>query len=196
MRLRHVAVLSLALLSLGACRKKEAPPVAPAPATDDAAARAREQARQDSIANAERMRREAAERERARAAELARARESLTEVVYFDYDSEQLTAEAENRLRTKAAILRANPSVELRVAGHADERGSTEYNLALGQRRAESVKNFIVGYGIDAGRVSTISYGEEQPAVQGDDESAWARNRRAEFDVTAGQISSVPSEVR
>jgi peptidoglycan-associated lipoprotein len=142
------------------------------------------------------MRREAEERERSSAAEIARARETLTDVIYFEYDSEQLTAEAENRLRTKASILRANPSVELRVEGHADERGSTEYNLALGQRRAESVKNFIVGYGIEGGRVATISYGEEQPAVEGDSESAWSRNRRAEFEMTAGQITSVPSEVR
>lgn len=196
MRLRQVAVLSLALLAFGACRKREAPPVAPPPATDDAAARAREQARADSIAAAERMRREAEERERAAAAEVARARETLTQVIYFEYDSDQLTSEAEDRLRTKAGILRANPSVQLRIEGHADERGSTEYNLALGQRRAESVKNFIVGYGIDGGRIATISYGEEQPAVEGTTESAWSRNRRAEFEVTAGQIGTVPSEVR
>ncbi len=194
MRLRHIAVLSLSIVALGACRKREAPPAAPAPAVDDAAARA--QARADSIAAAERMRLEAEERERARAAELAGARETLTDVIYFEYDSDQLTSEAEDRLRTKASILRANPSVELRIEGHADERGSTEYNLALGQRRAESVKNFIVGYGIEGGRVNTISYGEERPAVEGDDESAWSRNRRAAFDVTAGQISTVPSEVR
>ena len=194
MRLRQVAVLSLAVLALGACRKKETPVAAPPPAaTDDSAARA---ARADSIAAAERARREAEERERARAAEVARAREMLTEVIYFEYDSDQLTGEAEGRLRTKATILRANPTVEIRIAGHADERGSTEYNLALGQRRAEGVKNFLTGYGLEGSRIATVSYGEEQPAVQGTDESAWSRNRRAEFEMTAGQISAVPSEVR
>lgn len=195
MRLRQVAVLSLAVLAFGACKKKEAPVAAPAPATTDDAA-ARERARADSIAAADRARREAEERERARAAEVARARETLTDVVYFEYDSEALTSEAENRLRTKAAILRANPGVQIRIAGHADERGSTEYNLALGQRRAESIRTFLTGYGIEEGRIATISYGEEMPAVEGTDESAWARNRRAEFEMTAGQISTVPAEVR
>src|SRR5690606_32817643 len=155
----QVAVLSLAVLAFGACKRREAPPAAPAPVVDDSEARAREQARADSIAAAERARRDA--EERARAAELARARETLTDVILFEYDSDQLTTAAEDRLRAKAAILRANPSVQIRVAGHADERGSTEYNLALGQRRAESVKNFIAGYQVDGGRISTISYGEE-----------------------------------
>lgn len=194
MTLRQVAVLSLAVFAFGACRRSEAPPVAPPAATDDAAARAREQARQDSIAAAERMRQEA--EERGRAAELARARETLTDVVYFEYDSDQLTSEAENRLRTKAAILRANPGLQIRIQGHADERGSTEYNLALGQRRAEGVKNFLTGYGIEGPRIATISYGEERPAVEGSGEAAWSRNRRAEFEIMAGQITTVPSEVR
>jgi peptidoglycan-associated lipoprotein len=117
-------------------------------------------------------------------------------MVFFEYDSDQLTGEAEARLRTKAAIMRANPAVRIRVEGHADERGSTEYNLALGQRRSETVRSFLAGYGIDAGRVGTLSYGKERPMVEGTGEAVWARNRRAEFVVTGGDISTIPPEVR
>jgi peptidoglycan-associated lipoprotein len=194
MTFRQVSTLALAALTLGlgACKKRTpADTSAPTPVTDDAAAR--ERARADSIAAAEAAR----EREaRARAAEMARARESLTDRIHFDYDSEQLSPEAEERLRVKAAILRANPGVQVRVEGHADERGSTEYNLALGQRRAESVRTFLTGYGIDAGRISTLSYGKERPLIDESTEAAWAQNRRAEFAITTGDVSTVPPEVR
>jgi peptidoglycan-associated lipoprotein len=194
MTLRQVAVLALAVTALGACRRTP-PPVTPDPGpvvVDDSAARA-QQARADSIAAA-RAAQDAAER--ARVAALARVREELTDIVYFEYDSDQLTAETEARLRSKAAILRANGDVQLRVEGHADERGSTEYNLALAQRRAETVRNFLSGYGIAADRVATLSYGKERPLVEGTGESVWARNRRAEFVVTGGSISNIPPEVR
>src|SRR5690606_27407322 len=131
-----------------------------------------------------------------RRALMARAQEILTGVVYFEYDSDRLTPETEEMLRTKATILRANPSIEMRVEGHADERGSTEYNLALGQRRAESGRTFMSGYGITPNRLSTISYGKERPAVMGSSETAWARNRRAEFAMTGGEVSAVPPEIR
>nr|MBA2669088.1 OmpA family protein [Gemmatimonadota bacterium] len=164
---------------------------APAPvAVDDTRA---QQARADSIAAA-RAQQDAAER--SRVAALARVREELTDIVFFEYDSDQLTAETEGRLRSKAGILRANPGVQLRVEGHADERGSTEYNLALAQRRAETVRNFMSGYGIEANRVGTLSYGKERPLMEGTGESIWARNRRAEFVVTGGSISTIPPEVR
>lgn len=194
MKLRQVAVLALVAVAAGACRKKETPVVNPTPAVDSAAIRAAEQARADSIARAERLLREAEERERAAA--VARVRESLADVVYFQYDSETLDAQAEEKLRTKAAILRANPALAIRVEGHADERGSTEYNLALGQRRAETVLNYLTNYGIDAGRIQTLSYGEERPAVEGETESAWAQNRRAEFALVGGEITVIPPEVR
>lgn len=194
MTLRQVLVLVLAVTAVSACRRKEAPAEAPAPVTSvdgsDAAARARA----DSIAAAERARREAEEREQA--AGVARVREAMADIVYFEYDSNQLTTEAEAKLRTKAAILRANPALEIRVDGHADERGSTEYNLALSQRRAETVRDFLTGYGIAATRVSTIPYGEERPRVDGTGESTWAQNRRAEFSITGGQVTVVPPEVR
>lgn len=192
MTLRNLVVLSLVGLSAAGCRKQQEPRDVPPPAVDSTAIHAaQERARQDSIEAAERARRAAAER--ARAAEVARAREAIADVVYFDYDSERLTAEAEQRLQTKISILRANPSLRIRVEGHADERGSTEYNLALGQRRAETVKSYLQTYGIDGSRVQTLSYGEERPAARGTDEASWARNRRAEFQITAGDITSVGS---
>jgi peptidoglycan-associated lipoprotein len=193
MKLRLVLVVVLALVPLMGCSRR-APQVAAAPtgapASNDAAARARA----DSIAAAELARQQAEERERR--AQLARAQEILSNVVYFEYDSFNLNSEAEERLRTKSAILRANPALELRVEGHADERGSTEYNIALGQRRAEAVRTFLSGYGVPGTRLSTISYGKERPAVEGSNETAWARNRRAEFAITAGTISAIPPELR
>lgn len=194
MTVRHATILLLVGLTLVGCRRRtpaEGPTPGPGVEMDDQAARDR--ARADSIAAAE------AERLRARqatAAEAARVRESLTDLIYFEYDSDQLTPDTQERLRDKASILRANPSIRLRIEGHADERGSTEYNLALGQRRAESVRVFLAGYGIGEERLPTISYGKERPLVEGSGEAAWARNRRAEFVVTAGDVINIPNEVR
>jgi peptidoglycan-associated lipoprotein len=196
MKLRHAAVLALAVVAFGACKKKQ-PAAAPAPTmAEDTAAmrRAREQARADSIAAARRAEEERAARERAAA--VARVREALADKVYFEFDSDALTDESQDKLRTKVAILQANPTLDIRVAGHTDARGSTEYNLALGQRRAESVRDFITGFGISGDRVTTISYGEEQPAVEGETESAYSQNRRAEFVITGGEITTAPPEVR
>lgn len=189
--LRSATIVALSALALGACKKKT-PAESPTP---DAGVEtsASEQARADTLA-AERMR---LEQERAATeAATARVRETLTEIVYFDYDSENLSAEAEEELRTKAAILRENPEVTLRIAGHADARGSTEYNLALAQRRAESVRDFLGGYGIAGDRFEVISYGKEQPRVEGDTEDAYAQNRRAEFVVTGGEASLGSASLR
>ena len=198
MRLRPVVVLALAVVGVYGCTRRPPPQPDPGPqvaAVDSAAIRAaREQARRDSIATADRLAREAAERDRV--ARVARAREALSDIVYFEYDSDELTAEAQQKLQTKIAILRANPTLQVQVEGHADERGSTEYNIALAQRRAETVRDFLSSYGVDAGRVATISYGEERPLVEGSQESAWSRNRRAEFGVAGGEITTVPSEVQ
>ena len=89
-------------------------------------------------------------------------------------------------LDRKAAILVANPSVKLRISGHADERGSDEYNLALGNRRAAAAKRYLENKGVEGSRLEVISYGEERPANPGSDESSYAQNRRDEFEVTAG----------
>jgi len=194
MTFRQASVLALVALTLVGCKRRtpaEGPTPDPSALVDDQAARDR--ARADSIAAAEAA---ALRARQATAAEAARVRESLTDLIYFEYDSEQLTAESQDRLREKAAILRANPGIRLRIEGHADERGSTEYNLALGQRRAESVRTFLSGYGIPSDRLPTISYGKERPLVEGSSEAAWARNRRAEFVVTAGEVVNIPNEVR
>lgn len=194
MKLRHVTLFVLAVAMLAGCTRRQAPAT---PTPDDGgttAADARTRARADSIAMAdaqvrrERELRDAEMRDRANA--MARAREVLTQMIFFEYDSEQLSAEAQELLREKVEILRANPSVELRVEGHADERGSTEYNIALGQRRAESVRSFMATYGISEDRIVTLSYGKERPMVEGEGEAAWARNRRAEFVVTGGSIAA------
>jgi len=126
---------------------------------------------------------------RAREAELARLRSTLAEVIYFDYDRSEIRADSRAVLDRKARILRDEPSVRIRVEGHADERGSTEYNLALGSRRAEAVRAYITAAGIQASRVEIVSFGEDRPADRGRNEAAWSRNRRAETVVTAGPLT-------
>lgn len=178
---RRLAVYVLvASLSVTACRRtpppapepSEAPPAAAAPTDDDAARRAAEEA----------ARREA--EELARRTEAARA--TLEEMVFFDFDMSEIRPDAERVLRQKVEILQASPAVRLRIEGHADERGSTEYNLALGTRRAESVRQFFTNFGLAQDRFAVTSYGEERPLVPESNESAWARNRRAEFVITDG----------
>jgi peptidoglycan-associated lipoprotein len=127
----------------------------------------------------ERMAREAAERARAVAADLAA-------MINFDFDMAVVRPNDQTILDRKAAILGANPNVRLQISGHADERGSDEYNLALGNRRAAAAKRYLENKGIDASRMEVVSYGEERPLNPGHDEDAWAQNRRDEFLVTAG----------
>ena len=186
---RTLVLGALALSSLAACRRKPAA-VAPAPvATDDSASRDAEAARRDSIARAERERadRDAlAAQQRQREQGLAAARASLTAPVYFDYDAASLRDDSRQQLEAKLPLLTANPSLRLRVAGHTDERGSDEYNLALGQRRAASVKAFFAERGVDGSRLDIVSFGKERPTCESQDETCLGRNRRAEFEVTAG----------
>jgi len=103
------------------------------------------------------------------------------ETVYFAFDDYTLNMESQEKLNSVADFMRANSSAIVQVEGHCDERGSNEYNMALGQRRAESIKNYLVTLGVSPSRLSTISYGEERPAVDGSNEAAWRLNRRAEF---------------
>lgn len=99
--------------------------------------------------------------------------------VYFGYDRYDLTPEAQNQLRMQAQWLQQYPNVSVVIEGHADERGTREYNLALGDRRATAVKDYLVNMGVSSSRVSTISYGKEMPEVLGSNPQSWARNRRA-----------------
>ena len=99
--------------------------------------------------------------------------------VFFGFDKSTLNAEAVDTLKAQAEWLLANPDTTAVVEGHADDRGTREYNLALGERRAVAVKNYLISRGVDASRIKTISYGKERPAVVGANEAAWAQNRRA-----------------
>jgi peptidoglycan-associated lipoprotein len=103
--------------------------------------------------------------------------------VFFAYDSSELSFEAQSTIQALSVWMNDNPSVTLTLEGHCDERGTREYNLALGERRANAVGDYLVALGINPGRVSTISYGKERPAVPGSNESAWAQNRRGVFSV-------------
>ncbi len=103
------------------------------------------------------------------------------EDIYFAFDSAALSQEAQAVLRKKAAFLKAHPNVRVTIEGHCDERGTNEYNLALGEARAKAAKAFLVDLGIASERLATISYGEERPIVRGSTEEAWAKNRRAHF---------------
>lgn len=105
--------------------------------------------------------------------------------ITFDFDKYDIRGDARDILAHNADYLKKNPKMEVQVDGHCDERGSTEYNLALGQRRANATKAYLVNLGVESSRVSTISYGEERPVDAGHDESAWDKNRRAEFRITS-----------
>ena len=176
-----LAALATAVI-LGACGSEPPPPPAPTgPTPEELEARRQDSIRRAREAEEARLRaeREREARDAARRAE--EARQTLTEMVFFDYDQATITSETERILRAKLAILRNNPGVRIRMEGHADERGTSEYNIALGNERAESVIQFLTGFGLDSGRFASVSYGEERPLAQGSNEASWARNRRVEF---------------
>ena len=123
-------------------------------------------------------------KEEAMAGEMKKAKEKfVNENVHFAYDSSALTATAQVILDEKAKWMRENPNMTVIIEGHCDERGTVAYNLALGERRAESAKRYLLYIGIPAARLSTVSYGEESPLDPGKNEEAWARNRRAQFTI-------------
>lgn len=200
--MNRIVVAGLVAVSLlAACKKKQpetgvtpsngnrpTPGETCGPACRDSIARA-DKARADSIA-AEAARRAADERARATAA----TRATLAQKVYFEYDASELSDEARALLDAKLAILSANPALRIRITGHADERGSDEYNLALGQRRAVAVKRYLTDRGIDASRIDVLSLGEERPEVTDGTEESFRLNRRAEFEITAGGDTLVPAK--
>lgn len=192
--------LAVSLISLGVgCGGKEVveQPVVDTSAEDEARRlaeeeAARKRAEEEARAKAEAEAKAKAEAEaRARAeAEAAAARllqEQInafeSEKIYFDYDKADLKPEAQATLEKKAEFLDANPSYSVTIGGHCDERGTNEYNLALGERRADAAKKFLNSLGISDDRIATVSYGEEKPVATGHDESAWSQNRRDEFDL-------------
>ncbi len=174
-------VLMIGLLVVG-CAKKPEPVVDTGPTAEEL-----EQARLDSIAQVEAQAAaelEAAEKAALAAEEKARmeaeqnAKASL-QVIYFDYDKHNLHNDALGAAEFNAGVMAQYTAWNVLIEGHCDERGTDEYNLALGERRAATVKEFFVNYGIDATRLSTVSYGEERPSVNGHNEDAWSQNRRA-----------------
>jgi peptidoglycan-associated lipoprotein len=102
--------------------------------------------------------------------------------IFFEFDSSTISTEAEAILRAKAEWMQRNPSLAIVIEGHCDNRGTTEYNLALGERRAEGVKRFLIDLGVSETRIRTISFGEERPLDRGEGEAAWSKNRRAHFE--------------
>lgn len=108
-------------------------------------------------------------------------RMGVLETVYFDFDRSMIREDQRSVLLSNADWLKANPKYVVEIGGHCDERGTTEYNLALGDRRANALKAYLVGLGVSASRLEVVSYGEERPAVPGSGEDVWSKNRRGEF---------------
>ena len=196
-RLPLLLLSGLAVAAMAACGGKKPEPVTPVAGPDaDSLARA-QKAHDDSMRaaqeEADRRAREEAERQRRIADSLAgigksteAVRTLLATLIHFDYDKAIIRGGDAAVLDTQVAILQANPGLRIRISGHCDERGSDEYNLALGNRRATAAKQYVVSHGIDASRIETASYGEERPLAQGHDEEAWAQNRRDEFEILSG----------
>jgi len=186
--------LAVVLMTFGnACSKKQVKQEAATvvePKDDSAARRAAEEEEARKRAEEEEARRRAAEEEAARKRSEAEAAQKLlqdqinafeSEKIYFDYDKADLKPAAQTVLEKKARFLESNPAYSAVIEGHCDERGTNEYNLALGERRADAAKKYLVSLGVSAGRITTVSYGEEKPVALGHDESAWSQNRRDEF---------------
>ena len=114
--------------------------------------------------------------------------------VPFDYDSAKLSEEALVVLKSNADAIKADPAVELLVAGHCDDRGTTAYNLALGQKRAKQVRDYYVSLGVDGGRLATISYGKEQPLCSDSNDECWSKNRRAETLARSKAAAPAPAQ--
>jgi len=178
----------LLVLSVSCAKKKvtmEAEPMQEEMTAEQAAAQqaaeaeaARREAELAKMSEADRQREEAA-----MMAEEARMRAFVEENIHFDFDKYVLTPKAMMILDEKASYLREHPAVRVLIEGHCDERGTNEYNLALGDRRANSAKNYLVKSGVAESRITTISYGEEQPLCTEHAESCWWKNRRDQFQV-------------
>ena len=196
-----VTLATVSMLSATACRHRVEPePTVQAgtttttTTTSTASASELERRRADSVAaaranDAARAQRRAdslAALDAARSADVKRTQAELSDAlaqrIYFDYDKDALRDDAIATLDAKVAILMANPALTVMITGHTDERGTAEYNLALGQRRAAQVKRYLVGKGIGDARLGTQSLGDSQPAATGSDEASYQQNRRAEFE--------------
>jgi peptidoglycan-associated lipoprotein len=189
---KHWAVTAMVMVVwviffAGGCTKSK---ISSEPATlsaeEEAARRAEEEVRQKELARQkalaeENLKEESLSSQMASEREQAEKERFENEDIYFDFDSIQLTPEAIDILAKKGKWLRDNPSARVTIEGHCDNRGTNEYNLALGEGRAQSAKTFLTDLGIDISRLNTISYGEERPLDPQQTEMAWAKNRRVHF---------------
>lgn len=161
MKMTRPLLIATSMLALAACAKKAPPELPPAPVQAEEPAYTpppsgpAKGSHEDFMANV------------------------ASDRVFFDTDKYDIDAQDQSTLQSQAQWLQANPNVRATLEGHADERGTRDYNLALGERRANAAKNYLVSLGIPEARISTISYGKERPEALGSDESAWAQNRRA-----------------
>jgi peptidoglycan-associated lipoprotein len=178
----RVAILMILVLTVAVgCAKKQVE-TQPEPAEPAEVSTMKQEEAQDMAAQKAAEEREAKER----AAKQAKmeAMDTLTmENIYFDFDKYDLKPQYRDLLKEKAEILKKYDDTRVLIAGHCDERGTEEYNLALGERRARAAYEFLVLLGVNASQLEMVSYGEERPAVQGSNESAWAKNRRDEFKI-------------
>ncbi len=182
-----LAVLSMVSLLAAGCANKEAVKkeeavVPPAAVEKVEPAKPAEEAKPAETATEAQPTQEAVAPATTPQAEQPAAVENTFETVYFDFDKSDLRQDARDVLSKNAElILKSFPNAKIQIAGNCDERGSAEYNLALGERRAKSAQKYLITLGVKAENLSTISYGKEKPAVVGNDEAAWAKNRRDEF---------------
>jgi peptidoglycan-associated lipoprotein len=172
MNLKHWTLMGLGALAFFNCTK----PPPPAPKSEPPPPRMEEPERrvEPPKVDEDALRRQ---RIQARIAEVFKP-------VYFQYDQSTLSAEGQSTLQEIGKLMKEVPEITARVEGHADERGTNDYNLALGERRSKAVNDYLTSYGIQGSRLNTISYGEEKPAMEGASESSWAKNRRVEFTTT------------
>jgi len=185
-----MAVFVAGLFLTASCAKKTV--VSDASTIEDqagaeAAAQAAAEAEAQRKAEAERIRQQELEAQKTSEQALEQARQQAAKIrflhknIHFAFDSSELSSEAKDLLKQKAQWLKQNPNVSVTIQGHCDERGTIEYNLALGERRANAVENYLQDLGIGAFRLDTVSYGEERPLDPGQTEAAYAKNRRAQF---------------
>jgi peptidoglycan-associated lipoprotein len=195
MKQRYRVVLAVALaVGMTACGGQRQPPPEPEPAVrndNGDAARREAEAAQRRAADEEARRRAADEERRAEEARrLAEAERVIGEMIHFDFDKSNVRADAQAILDRKLAVLRANAGYRIRIEGHCDERGTDDYNMALGNRRAISTKAYLTDRGIEASRIEIVSRGEERPLDSRRNEQGWAVNRRAEFHILGRAAAS------
>ena len=202
--MRHTLPISagLVVIAFAAACGGGPPPPPPGPDPDSlAAAQAAQQVTRDSVAAVNQARSDSVARDRQRIeavqraardsvadvrAETNRVRDALARRVHFEFDRSSIRAGDASVLDQKLAILQRNPNLQIQITGHCDERGSDEYNLALGNRRALAAKRYLTDRGIAENRVQTSTMGEERPLAMGNNEDAWTQNRRDEFAIVSG----------